>query len=70
MYITAPEPISTTYFLNPFYQFVYLYVYPLLIARQRLGRNVTAAANTYATIEQLTSLYNIYVLHPVVCHVH
>jgi hypothetical protein len=28
MYITAPEPISTTYCINPSHQFVCLYVYP------------------------------------------
>jgi hypothetical protein len=27
--------------------------YPLIVARQRLGRNVTAVTNTYATIEEL-----------------
>jgi hypothetical protein len=29
MYIMAPEPISTTYLINPCYQSVCLYVYPL-----------------------------------------
>jgi hypothetical protein len=27
-----------------------LYVYPPIVARQRLGRNVTAVTNTHATI--------------------
>jgi hypothetical protein len=30
MYIIAPEPISTAYFINPFHQSVCLYVYPAL----------------------------------------
>jgi hypothetical protein len=29
MYIMAPEPISTAYFINPSHQYVCLYVYPL-----------------------------------------
>jgi hypothetical protein len=28
-------------------------VYPPIVARQRLGRNVTAVTNTHATIEEL-----------------
>jgi hypothetical protein len=40
MYVMAPEPISTAYFIHPSYQSVYLYVYvyPLTSARQRLGK--------------------------------
>jgi hypothetical protein len=38
MYIMAPEPISTVYFINHFHQPVYVYVYPPIVARQRLGR--------------------------------
>jgi hypothetical protein len=50
---------------NPFHHSVCLYVYPLIVARQRLGknppvvalqrlgRNVTAVTNTHATIEEL-----------------
>jgi hypothetical protein len=49
----AHEPISTAYFINPSHQSVCLYVYPLIVARQRLGKNVTAATNTHATIEEL-----------------
>jgi hypothetical protein len=36
MYLMAPEPISMAYFLNPSHQCVCLYVYPPIIARQRL----------------------------------
>jgi hypothetical protein len=52
-YIMALEPISTAYFINPSHRFVCLYVYPPIVARQRLGKNVTAAKNTQATIEEL-----------------
>jgi hypothetical protein len=53
MYIMAPEPISMAYFTNPSHQSVCLYVYPPIIARQRLGKNVTAATNSHATIKEL-----------------
>jgi hypothetical protein len=64
-YIMALEPVSTAYCVNPSHQSVCLYVYPLIVARQRLGKNplivarqrfcenVTAAMNTHATIEEL-----------------
>jgi hypothetical protein len=53
MCITTPELISTAYFINPFHQSVWLYVYPLIVATQRLSKNVTVAMNTHATIEEL-----------------
>jgi hypothetical protein len=53
MYIMAPEPISTTYFINPYHQCVRLYVYPPIVARQRLVKNVTTATNENATLEEL-----------------
>jgi hypothetical protein len=53
MYIMAPEPLSKTYFINPYHQSLCLYVYPLIVARQRLGRNVIAATNTQVTTEEL-----------------
>jgi hypothetical protein len=57
MYITAPEPISTTRFINHFHQsvrlYVCLYLYVPTVAKQKLGENVTAATNTHATIEEL-----------------
>jgi hypothetical protein len=46
MYIMAPEPISTAYIINPSHQYVRPYVYPTIVARQRLGKSVTAATNT------------------------
>jgi hypothetical protein len=49
--ITAPEPISTAYLINLCHQSVCLYVYSPIVAMQRLGKNVTAAMNTHATIE-------------------
>jgi hypothetical protein len=51
VYITAPEPISMAYFINPSHQSVCLYVYPHIAARQWLVKNVTAATNTHATTE-------------------
>jgi hypothetical protein len=53
MYIMAPEPISVVYFINPSHQSVCLYVYASIVARSRLGENVTAAMNTYATVEEM-----------------
>jgi hypothetical protein len=53
IYIMAPNPISMAYFINSSHQSVRLYVYPPIVARQRLGKNVTAATNTYGTIKKL-----------------
>jgi hypothetical protein len=47
MYIMAPEPISLVYFINPSHESLFLYVYTLIVARQRFGKNVIAAKNTY-----------------------
>jgi hypothetical protein len=49
MYIVTPKPISTAYFTNPSHQSVCLHVYPSIVVRQRLGKNVTATMNTHAT---------------------
>jgi hypothetical protein len=57
MCIMAPEPISTAYFINPSHQSAYLYVYPLLVVRQRPGKNITAAMNTHATIQELLNVF-------------
>jgi hypothetical protein len=51
MYIMAPEPISTAFFINPSHQSVCLYVYPPFVARQRLGKIFTAATKTHAWLE-------------------
>jgi hypothetical protein len=45
MYIMALKPISTAYFINPPDKSVCLYVYPLIVARQRLDKPVRAATN-------------------------
>jgi hypothetical protein len=55
----APEPISAVYFINPSYESVCLYVYPSIVARERIGKNVTAATNTHATIEELLDLFSM-----------
>jgi hypothetical protein len=64
MYIMAPEPISTVYFINPSHQSVCLFVYPRIAAgqrlgknppivdRQRLGKKVTVGTNTHVSIEE------------------
>jgi hypothetical protein len=50
----APEPISTVYFINSSYQTLCVSILVSSIAaRQRLGKNITAAMNTYPTIEEL-----------------
>jgi hypothetical protein len=54
MYIMKPESISTAYFIHPSRQSVCLYVNPPTVARQLLGKNVTAATNTHATVEELS----------------
>jgi hypothetical protein len=46
MYTTAPEPISTAYFIDRVHQSVSVCVSPI-IAWQRLGRHVPAATNTH-----------------------
>jgi hypothetical protein len=57
MYIMAPEPLSTAYFINLSYQSVCLDVNPDTVVRQRLGKNVTPSMSTHVTIEFLdTSL--------------
>jgi hypothetical protein len=49
MYIMAPEPISAAYIINPSNQSVCVPIF----ARQRLGKNITAAMKPHATIEEL-----------------
>jgi hypothetical protein len=46
VYIMAPEPISTAYFINPSLQSLCQYMYPHIVARQQLGKNITATTNT------------------------
>jgi hypothetical protein len=53
MHIMVPESISTAYFVNPSHHSVCLYVYPPIVARQRLSINVTVAMNTHPKIEEL-----------------
>jgi hypothetical protein len=44
MHITAPEPFSMAYIINPYHQ-----SYPPVVARQRLDKNVTAENNSQTT---------------------
>jgi hypothetical protein len=48
MYTTAPEPISTAYFLTPSQQSLCPHVYHSVVVKQRLGKNITEA-----TMEEL-----------------
>jgi hypothetical protein len=50
VYITAPEPISIAYFINPSHQSVC--VLPYCFQAMAL-QNVAMATNTHATIEEL-----------------
>jgi hypothetical protein len=60
MYIIAPEPISAAYFINPSYQSAFLYEYILpIVARQRLSKNVIAAMNAHATVEELLDVVHV-----------
>jgi hypothetical protein len=52
MYIMASDPVSVAHFTNPSHQPVSVCVSPI-VARQRLGKHVTAATNTHATIEEM-----------------
>jgi hypothetical protein len=45
-YIMASWPNSTAYLINPFHKPLCLYVYHSTVARQWLGKNVTAVTNT------------------------
>jgi hypothetical protein len=47
-YIMALEHISTAYFINLSHQSVSVYVFSA-VAKQRMGKNITAATNTHAT---------------------
>jgi hypothetical protein len=60
MHIMAPEPITMAYFINLSDQFVGLYEYPSTVARQRLGKNVSAAINTHEKIEELSETFVFY----------
>jgi hypothetical protein len=52
----ANEPISIEYFMNPSHQSASVCV-PPTIAKQRLGKDVTAATETHAAIEDLLDVY-------------
>jgi hypothetical protein len=52
-YNMTPDPVSKGNFIYPAHHSVCLYVYLSNIARQRLGKNLTAAMNTQRTTEEL-----------------
>lgn len=53
VYVMEPEPISAEYFTSPAHKSLCLYLYPTLVARQMLDKNITVAKNTYVAIEEL-----------------
>jgi hypothetical protein len=53
MYIMTSEPISMAYFINPSNQSVCLYVYPSIVARQRLGKK-SYRCNAYTSNNRRT----------------
>jgi hypothetical protein len=65
MYIMAPKPISAAYFINPSHQSVCLYVYPLIVAGQRFGQNITAATNIYIKKNMRLVLRTSWIFSPV-----
>jgi hypothetical protein len=57
VHIMPPDLISKAFFINPSHQSVSLYVNTTTAARQRLGKNVTAAMNTPAIEELLDTSF-------------
>jgi hypothetical protein len=51
--IAVPESISTAYSINTTHRSVHLYMNHPIVSKQQLGKRVTTAMNTYATIELL-----------------
>jgi hypothetical protein len=46
LYMIALQAITTAYFINPSHQSVCLWVQPLIVAKQKLGKHVPAAMYT------------------------
>jgi hypothetical protein len=65
MYTMAPESTSTAHFINPSHQSVCLYVYTPIVARQRMGINVTGATNTQANSRRIVRRVLFYAFHVV-----
>jgi hypothetical protein len=57
-YIMASDPILTVYFIKFSHRSVCLYVYPFIVARQKIAKNVTLATNTL-TIEELLGAFSM-----------
>jgi hypothetical protein len=47
VYVTSSKPISKVYLIDPSHYTACLHVYHSLVARERLGNNVTAESNTF-----------------------
>jgi hypothetical protein len=56
VYIVAPEPISTSYLTNLSHQSVCPFMYPHIVTRRRVGKNVTATTSIHATIDELLNV--------------
>jgi hypothetical protein len=56
MCIMGTLPISAAYFINPFHQYVYLPI----VARHRLGKNVTTATNTHVIEKMLDESFSMW----------
>jgi hypothetical protein len=65
MHITAHEPVSTAYFINSSLRpCLSLYLYPTIVdARQRLGKDFTAATNTHSRMEKIVGPIVSYATH-------
>jgi hypothetical protein len=50
--MAEPEPISMAYFIKPSHQSASLFAYGPIVARQQLGKNITAATNMHETINE------------------
>lgn len=60
MHVMTSGPISTAYVIDPSHQCVCMYVYPSIVAKQRLCEAVTAATNISTTIEYLLNSSSFY----------
>jgi hypothetical protein len=65
MYVMAPEPILTAYFINPSHQSVHLYVYSSIFARQGLGKYCNDLKSGYRWgMDWRTDLLTACICHP------
>jgi hypothetical protein len=58
--IMTSKPISTAYFINRSHQSVCLYMYPHIVARKRLDKNLTATTNTRNNRRVVDALFSMW----------